>query len=389
MANTAYETIESLPDISFIDWLTLEDVQSLAIGFYEKYLDELEDDDGGYYESAKTDPYRLMLLACAQVIYQGLLRVDKSGKMNFLKYVYGDYLDNYASGKGITRKGAQAATVDVKFSLAAAREAATPIPEGTRVSSDLKTYFTTTRYAEIPAGDTDITLTLSCTDEGVEGNGILAGEITTLVDSVPFISAVTNTTASAGGEDIEDDKSFKERAYLATSAYSVAGPEDAYMYWVHDASSLIGDVMVSTTDDAEVSVQFILKDGTLPDAALIAHVADHLSQKKIRPLTDHVIVSAPDTVSFSVDVTIYISLKDSVAAGTIQDAAYAALEDYASWQQKTIGQDINPDEIIFRLKAAGVKRAVVTAPVFTPVSADEIAHLSGSISMTYGGIESD
>ena len=79
------DTIDSLPDISFIDGLSLEDVQgSLLTDFVEKY----QELTGKKIQLSKSDPYRIMLLSCAQLIYQGLQNVDKAGKMNFLKYAY-------------------------------------------------------------------------------------------------------------------------------------------------------------------------------------------------------------------------------------------------------------------------------------------------------------
>lgn len=83
--------IDSLPDISFINGLTLEDLQSNMIhDFVEKYKEVT----GVKIQLAKSDPNRMILLSCAQVIYQGMMNIEKAGKMNFLKYAYGDYLEN-------------------------------------------------------------------------------------------------------------------------------------------------------------------------------------------------------------------------------------------------------------------------------------------------------
>jgi len=77
------ENIDNLPDISFIDNKTLEDVQVLLINsFQEKY----KTITGKKITLSRADPNRLILLSCAQVIYQGLQNIDKAGKMNFLKY---------------------------------------------------------------------------------------------------------------------------------------------------------------------------------------------------------------------------------------------------------------------------------------------------------------
>ena len=93
-------TIDNLPDISFIDGLTLEQVQSQLLNdFVEKY----QEITGKRIQLSKADPNRIIMLGCAQLIYQGLQNIDKAGKMNFLKYAYDDYLDNLGVLKKVVR----------------------------------------------------------------------------------------------------------------------------------------------------------------------------------------------------------------------------------------------------------------------------------------------
>ena len=80
-------TIDNLPDISFIDGLTLENIQSQMLSdFVAKY----QEITGKKIQLSKSDPNRIIMLGCAQLIYQGLQNIDKGGKMNFLKYAYDD-----------------------------------------------------------------------------------------------------------------------------------------------------------------------------------------------------------------------------------------------------------------------------------------------------------
>ena len=59
-----------------------------------------------------------------------------------------------------------------------------------------------------------------------------------------------------------------------------------------------------------------------------------------------------------------------------------------SWQ-RTIGRDINPDELRARIMAAGAKRIVVTAPTYTVVPGTKVGVLQGDPSVSYGGLEDD
>lgn len=378
-------TIDSLPDISFIDGLSLEDVQSRMLSdFVAKY----QEITGKKIQLSKSDPNRIIMLSCAQLIYQGLQNIDKGGKMNFLKYAYGGYLENMAAFKRVTRNPAKFAQVPIKFTLSGKRAAATSIPQGTRVTAAYEVYFATIEYAEIPPNETEVTVMAECTEAGTIGNGFAAGELTTLVDPIGFISRVENTRKSAGGTEVESDQNMAERIYLAPSSYSTAGPDDAYEYWVKDSSPYIGDVKITSPTPGLVDIRFVMADGSIPDGTAIAAVAAAVNQRGKRPLTDQVQVSAPETEEYEIDITYYINASDSNAAAAIQTQAETAIEDYKLWQDIKIGRDINPDELIARLNDAGAKRAEVRKPVFKVIGETTKAQCTKA-KITYGGIEDD
>ena len=58
-------TIDNLPDISFIDGLTLENIQSQMLSdFVAKY----QEITGKKIQLSKSDPNRIIMLGCAQLI---------------------------------------------------------------------------------------------------------------------------------------------------------------------------------------------------------------------------------------------------------------------------------------------------------------------------------
>lgn len=378
-------TIDNLPDISFIDGLTLEDIQSQMLSsFVEKY----QEITGKKIQLSKSDPNRIIMLSCAQLIYQGLQNIDKAGKMNFLKYAYDDYLENMGALKKVTRNPAKFAKVPVKFMLSGKREAATSIPQGTRVTAAYEVYFATIEYAEIPPGQTEITVMTECTEAGAIGNDFAAGELTTLVDPIGFISKVENTEKSAGGTEVETDQNMAERVYLAPSSYSTAGPDDAYEYWVKESNPAIGDVKITSPSPGTVDIRFVMVDGTVPDDTVIAAVTAAVNQRGKRPLTDNVQVRRPEIEEYSIDVTYYINASDSNAATAIQAQAETAVENYKLWQASKVGRDINPDELIASLNDAGAKRAVVRSPAFRVIGETAKAQCTG-VKIVYGGLEDD
>ena len=72
----------------------------------------------------------------------------------------------------------------------------------------------------------------------------------------------------------------------------------------------------------------------------------------------------------------------------LQSINKVAVNAYVDWQ-RAIGRDINPDELRARIMAAGAKRIVVTAPVYTVVSGTKVAVLQGDAVASYGGLEDD
>ena len=87
-------------------------------------------------------------------------------------------------------------------------------------------YFATDEYAEIPAGSTTVDVRPPARNRKRRKRAD-AGELSTIVDPVPYVASVTNTTTTEGGAEIESDADLAERVYLAPGAYSTAGPEDA------------------------------------------------------------------------------------------------------------------------------------------------------------------
>lgn len=379
------DSVENLPDISFIDNMTLTDVQTKLVNWFNTFYEQIT---GKRIRLARGDPYRIILLSCAQVLYQGMEQVDRAAKMNFIKYSYGDFLRHLAAFKKVFENEPQKATAKVTWKLAQARESATSIPAGSRVTADYESYFETTEYAEIPAGETEITLLMYCTEAGTKGNGYMAGEVNVIVDPVPFIDSAANTETTAGGTDEESDESIKERTYLAPSSFSTAGPDDAYIYHAKTYSQDVGDVKPSSPTPGVVDIRFIMQDGSIPTDAQIAGMKEHLAQRSKRPLTDNVTVAAPDIVKYDTNIKYFINSSDTNAAVQIQKQAEEAVTSYQTWQCAEIGRDINPDELLSLLKSAGVKRAVITAPEFKVLKNTEVAQ-AASTTIVYGGIEDD
>lgn len=381
-----FSAVKNAPDISFIDNKTIEDVRDEMVADYEEYMTKAT---GQTVTLPRSSPHRGILYATGLQVYQAFQYIDRAGKQSLLKYSYSDFLDNLGLLKGVTRSPATAAVTTLRFTISAVRQVATAIPKGTRVSAGGSVYFATDEYAEIPAGGSTVNVPATCTDAGTEGNDLAAGDLTTMVDPLPYVASVTNTTATEGGADVESDDDLAERIFLAPGAYSTAGPEDGYLFHAKQFNPSIGDVVATSNQAAgTVDIVFIMADGKTPGTEMINGLKEYLSGRTRRPMTDLVNVSAPAEVTYTVDLTYYINRSDSARAVAIQEAVQTAVADYLTWQ-RTIGRDINPSKLVALVMAAGAKRVTVTAPTYTTVDAIKVSALSGTPTISYGGLEDD
>lgn len=382
------ETLQSvfdLPDVSFVENDTLTDMQSRMIQNYEAEYFRIT---GKPMKLAPADPLRILINTFAMDLYQVEQYVDRAGKQDLLKYSYGEFLDNLAAGRSVTRHPATPARTTLRFTLSSVMTYVIGIPAGTRVTNGEGVYFETEEYGEVAIGDEYVDIDAVCTVNGVAGNNLVPGQVSLMVDAVNYVSDVANITTTEGGADLESDESLAERIYLAPSAYSVAGPADAYIYWAKTYNTNIGDVRPTSPNPCEVDIYILMADGTIPGTEILDGLTEYLMSDGIRPLTDQVTVKAPVIKSFNINLTYYINRSDASKAVTIQEAVHSAVSEYVTWQTTEIGKDINPSELIKRVVAAGAKRAVVTTPVFTTVAETEIAQL-GTKTVTYGGLEDD
>lgn len=379
------KAIEEYPEVSFIDFYTLSQLNSEMLQWFREKKKELTGED---VTLSSGDDRRLILLTCAYYLYQGYMFIDEGGKMGLLKYARGDYLDLLGMFKKTPRNPARGATTTLRFSISEARGFATGIPQGTRATAGNNLYFATSEYAEIPAGNTYVDVPAECTETGTVGNYLDVGEINLMVDSVPFVSGVSNITMPENGQDVELDDSYRVRIYLAPAGYSNAGSEDGYKYFVLTFNSNITDILVTSPEECEVHIWYLLEDGRVPGEESLNALKDFLEEPSRKPITDRVVVHAPEQKAYDIELTYYINKSDSNRAASIQEKVSEAVAEYNAWQTTKIGRDINPDELICRLKAAGVKRVEITSPTFTVLSDTEVPK-AGEMEINYGGLEND
>ncbi|WP_295157109.1 baseplate J/gp47 family protein [Selenomonas sp. AE3005] len=369
--------LADLPDIDFVN-VNVDDLEAAMFEAYTNITGRT---------LSKADPIRLFILFIADVMIQIKNGTNDTGKMNLLKYATGDYLDNLAALLGVTRIPAKAATTTLEVELSAAREMETIIPAGTRVSAGGDLYFATDETLTITAGNTKESVGATCVVTGVAGNDFQPGEISTIVDPIAFVAGMTNITKSEGGSELEKDDALRQRVFEAPESFSCAGPAGAYEFFAKSLNSSIVDVSVDSPKPGVVQVTPLLTGGGIPEDEFLSEIQGALSADNVRPLTDHVIVTAPEVIEYDIVATYYVD--SSMDAAAVQQNINTAVANFIAWEYSKLGRDVVPSKLIqYMMGVNGVKRVDVTSPVYTASSKNQIAKV-GTVTVTMGGSEDE
>lgn len=375
------------PDIEFLETDT-ETVISNMIALYEE-MQRAEGRDN--YKVRPGSPERLFISWAAAIIVQQRTLINETAKMNVPRYAAKseneEYLDSLAEIlKDTQRLPASPASATFRFYISEPQQQSTIIPAGTRISFDGVIIFATSEVLEIRAGETSGEVEAVCTQPGTVGNGLVAGQVKEVVDLFDHYQKAENITTTSGGAEKEDNESYYERMRGSMESFSTAGPINGYIYWTKTVSPAVLDVAVTSPEACYVDVRVILRDGQEATEAVLKEIEEALNASDIRPLTDIVTVSAPETVDFSVDATFWIAQPNRESAAAIEREVRAAVDSFIIWQTSKMGRDINPSYLTKLMMDAGAKRVEVRQPTFQSVADIAVGKLK-SKSVLNGGLE--
>lgn len=312
---------------------------------------------------------------------------DKA-KQRTLRYARGNVLDAIGERYGVIRAEPTKASALFHFSVSDAQSENIIIPAGTRITADGGVYFATTETTVLPAGSLGVDILAECTTGGADYNGFAVGTIATLVDLIPYISSVKNTTESAGGDDgepytEEGDDRYRERIRLSPAIQSTAGPESAYRYFVLSADPGIIDVAIDCPEDQPnvVNLYPLMTGGELPSEDVLQKVLDTLSDD-VRPMTDKVNALSPTTVEYEMEIKYYCTKDDEAATIEAVEGKGGAIDQYNEWQTAALARNINPDQlrrfILAPKSGTGAIRVDIVKPTFAELTKAQVAKLSGT-----------
>lgn len=346
------------------------------------------------------DPDKLFISWVTGIIVQERILINYAANQNIPSRAVGENLD--ALGEtiyNVSRPQAKPAVCTMRFSISAPQDIAVSIPIGTKVTDSSGVLeWRTTVDAAINIGYTYADVPIICEKSGSIGNGYAPGQINTLidVDNILFFSECKNIETSNSGAEAATDSEYYELMRAGLEAFSTAGPKGAYEYHAKAVSTDIADVCAMNPIDKPgyISIFAIMTDGTIADDGTKNAILEACSDDKVRPLTDIVEVVDPEVVDFDIELEFFAERSSDVSLSTIEESISAAVEEYAEWQCKKIGRDINPSRLMWLLRDSGAKRVEIKSPVFTSLRdgsdrlIPQVAHLR-NLTITNGGYEDE
>ncbi len=318
-----------------------------------------------------SDPDKLFIQWVAGIIIQQRVIVNYAANQNIPSRADGENLD--ALGEmiyNVSRPQAKPAKCVVRFRLSAPQETAIPIPKGTRVTDNSGSLiWSTTVDTAVEIGAVIIDVPVICEKEGTIGNGYAPGQINKLidVDKVMYYASCENIETSNSGTECASDSEYYELMRAGLEAFSTAGPKGAYEFHAKAVSTSIADVCAINPIEKPgyVNIFAIMTNGEIADDGTKNAIFEACNDDKVRPLTDIIEVLDPIVIDFNIELTYYIDRNSQKSSADIETAIRSAVDEYADWQCKKIGRDINPSRLMWLLKDTGAKRVDIKLPVFT------------------------
>ena len=328
-------------------------------------------------------------LIFSTVAYQLALLEEKYNddiKQNYLRFARDERLDlkgEFYGNRG-KRLIEQPAVATFRFYISSIQTTDTVIPKGSRIRYN-ELYFKTDEEYKITKGNLSVDGKATCNTLGIIGNDIPVGQIKDMVDIFPNYAKVENITESNSGTNKEADESYRERIREIPESFTTAGSSGAYAFWTKTASTNIIDVKVHSPSATNVDI-YIWTDIGDVSQELKEKVKAVLNEENVRPLTDNVNIKEPNKINYSIDFDYYIDKDNETLVNVIKSNVDKTVQEYVEWQKEKIGKDINPDELIKRLKIAGVKRVVLRSPAFQKLSFNQVG-INNGITSNYQGVE--
>lgn len=297
------------------------------------------------------DEKEIFLRGIQQMFVQAFAGIDNALRMDTLRYAVREYLDLYGEKRNCVRLKATAATAEVEITFRATNEMKT-IHAGTPMTADGEVLYLLEEDVVQTGYEQVVRAALICDTAGAIGNGLLTGMQMQFLTPQNAVESAICTQNASGGQNEEDDETYRERIRRFGLSAVTTGPASQYESVAMNVSSRILDASAINIGAGEVGVYLLLASDE-DEEIILDDVRARLNAADTRPLTDHVTVARATAIPYTLNVQYSMSTGSNVS-----EAIAAAAKEYQTWQDETIGRAFNPDKLMAMLYQAGAVRVV-------------------------------
>jgi uncharacterized phage protein gp47/JayE len=285
--------------------------------------------------TAKLDPNSPFVLGSDANLFVGsqsvvadvvVKQIGYSVQRLFLDGAFGDDLDRYALDRyQLTRKGASPALGSVLFSRATYTAGAGTIPSGTQLSTTAGTQYFTTTTASFAATGYTATANVSASQAGL-ATQVGAGAIVRFAQPGLIFDAtitVTNPLTTAGGADVEDDDTFKNRIrnfWITARRGTIGAIQQGALSVPGVISAQAVEALTAGGTPARIVNLYISDSSGVASAALAANVASALLDYRAAGITVLIATSIPQLVSIQIALSFAAGVDTITLSSLVQTA---------------------------------------------------------------------
>lgn len=241
-------------------------------------------------------------------------------------------LDRYAFDRyNLTRKGASAARGAVTFTRTSVTAGAGTVPIGTKLRTDTGIEYVTTTAASFASGDTSVSANVRAVQAG-KATQVGQGAINRVAQPQLLWDAtlqVTNLKVTAGGENAEDDETFRARVrdFWRTARRGIlAAIEQGALTVEGVVSARATEALTGTGDPARVVFLYIADSSGVASDALAEEVKVALDEYRAAGIAVLISTSTP----LIVDIQLRLAFTAGVDTRTLTDQIKAAVFEFVN-----------------------------------------------------------
>ncbi|HDR8983579.1 TPA: baseplate J/gp47 family protein [Burkholderia vietnamiensis] len=180
----------------------------------------------------------------------------------------------------------------------------------------------------------------------------------------------------------EDDDSLRERIQLAPRGFSVAGPDDAYVFHARAADGRVKAATAYSPSPCVMIVTILSREGDGTASQELINIVDKALEKK-RPQADEVIVQSAKIVPYAIRATLrFFNGPDRAVA--LAEAKKKTLQFAESMHRP--GSEVTKDGLYASMRVAGVQKVLLDTPAEgVPIAIDQAPYCTG-IELMDGGV---